>query len=472
MKLVDGSVFNHQEILLIEDPSIANRIISELSNTDFNALSKIGPSGREDWMTNPAVLAMAMRLGKVFLVQNSKNNVHKAALTFQESTSSEVEVFDGSTDAFHKNFKLNSELADTVKFSLKHLFKNATEPVNARDSSASISEEGADSQSSSQTDDSEIEYNKGLGKKADKQKTESDSSSESDLGTDVAPATKTEEEKPEDERKCETCGKPYDENCPGSNDEIKFDFDVKGSGSKLTKSIAIANYGGDITTHPWHYKTIRSSLEAHHLIVSQVMTNSPDVKQAAQKFGYNINHEMNGVMLPFYMELACHLTVPMHRSNHNATFTDTAYVAKDKQDSSLKFDKVKNKDRNKEGGEVFMPYPQAVAKKVRSLLKDSKNNEECQFENGENIFIEEMESISEEILDYVKTFTWTLTSDGKDYEGGKNGCGNPNASTEQVNNGWAMRNKNGLKCGVRKLNSNHIFQNDKKIQKKDLEIGM
>ena len=117
------------------------------------------------------------------------------------------------------------------------------------------------------------------------------------------------------------------------------------------------------------------------------MTNSPDVKQAAQKFGYNINHENNGVMLPFYMELACHLTVPMHRSNHNATFTDTAYEAKDKQDSSLKFDKVKNKDRNKEGGEVFMPYPQAVAKKVRGIIENSNKKGVCLFENNKNKFI-------------------------------------------------------------------------------------
>ena len=201
------------------------------------------------------------------------------------------------------------------------------------------------------------------------------------------------------------------------------------------------------------------------------MTNSPDVKKAAQKFGYNINHENNGVMLPFYMELACHLEVPMHRSNHNATVTDSEYEDKDKQDNSLKFDKVKNKDRNNENGEVFMPYPQAVMKKVRGLLEKTEQKQECQFENNENIFVDEMDSISDEILENIADFIWTLTSDGKDYKNGNNGCGNPNASDTQVNNAWSMGKKSGVKCAVRSSNSSHIFPNQKIIEKQELIIG-
>ncbi|MCJ8313758.1 MAG: AHH domain-containing protein [Saccharospirillaceae bacterium] len=489
MKLVDGSVFNHQEILLIEDPSIAIRIISELSSTDFNALSKIGPSGREDWMTNPAVLAMAMRLGKVFLVQNSKNNVHKAALTFQEATSSVVEVFDGSTDAFHKNFKLNSELADTVKFSLKHLFKNATEPVNARDASASIGEEGANSQSSSQADDSEVEYNKGLGEKEDKQKTGSNSgsSSETDLGTDVAPATKTEEEKPkEDDKKCETCGKAYDENCPGSNPELKVEpARVVGKGKKLGINIMENMISKEIqeslpeeewvTKHPWYYiGTSQRSIEAHHLIVSNVMKNSPEVKNAAERFSYSINHENNGVFLPYYMDLACYLEVPMHRSRHDNTVTDEVFEGKDKQNALLKYSKIKSKAKNMQDDEVFMPYPQAVAKLVRGILKDAKNKKSCLFENGKNKFIPKMDQRSNEIFEKIKSFVWTLTSDGKDYEPKNDiGCGNSNASSQEAMGVWNLKDKKGHNCAVKKSKNDHKFElpDNKIIIKRNLEIG-
>jgi len=82
-----------------------------------------------------------------------------------------------------------------------------------------------------------------------------------------------------------------------------------------------------------------------------------------------------------------------------------------------------------------------------------------------------MDSISGEVLENIYGFDWTLTSDGDDYSAGNNGCGNPDASSTVVNNGWSMGKKTGKKCAVRVKNLSHIFPNQKIIEKQELEIG-
>ena len=87
MKLVDSSAFNNQEVLLIEDPSIAIDVLSDLTSTEYASMSKLGPPGsQESWMTNRAFLEIAIKMGKVFLVQDSKAKVNKAAITFKEAS--------------------------------------------------------------------------------------------------------------------------------------------------------------------------------------------------------------------------------------------------------------------------------------------------------------------------------------------------------------------------------------------------
>ncbi|NRB77123.1 MAG: AHH domain-containing protein, partial [Saccharospirillaceae bacterium] len=328
------------------------------------------------------------------------------------------------------------------------------------------------------------EYNKGLGKKADKQKTGSDSSSSSssDLGTDVAPVAtsrqETEEEKPkeEDERKCETCGKAYNEKCdPKNKDGKPLDFDDEGTGAKLTAEINKKQGYASMEEHPWYYVagdrknknfkpggkefTINSSLQAHHLIVTNVIKMSPDIKSAAKKFGYNINSKNNGVMLPSKMELACHLGVPLHNTKHDNTVTTTKYVGQDKNDPVYGFKAVENRERNKSGGDMFMPYPAAVAKLVRGILENSTKNDECLYEAAVNQFIIEMNERSKEILINISDFSWTITPDGKDYEIGENGCGMHDSQNHKFifNKIMNKNDKTKEQCSLRALKKSHQF---------------
>ena len=82
-----------------------------------------------------------------------------------------------------------------------------------------------------------------------------------------------------------------------------------------------------------------------------------------------------------------------------------------------------------------------------------------------------MDEKSIKILLNIETFIWTLTSDGKDYIKDGLGCGNPNSSSEEVNNAWSMGKKKGHNCAVRLSNGKHIFPNSKEVNKISLKIG-
>jgi hypothetical protein len=229
---------------------------------------------------------------------------------------------------------------------------------------------------------------------------------------------KKEEVKKKDKKKCSVCLKAYNAKCPNANPKVKYPSETEGSGSALTKQI-LANRDNDyskIEDHPWYFQRKqgsknRRSIEAHHIIVSETMSN-PDFKEMCEDFGYNINSYKNGVMLPYYMDLACHLGVALHRGGHDAG-----------------------------QGDPNLSYPRSVKKKVKSLYEAIDDGELCQVNGVSKEFKKEMNKISDDIFKKIRSFEWTITSDGFDYDNKKSkiGCGN------QQN----INDKDGSLCEIR-----------------------
>ncbi|NRB42421.1 MAG: DUF4150 domain-containing protein [Pseudomonadales bacterium] len=178
--------------------------------------------------------------------------------------------------------------------------------------------------------------------------------------------------------KCEFCGE--DEHTFSSKKGTN-----NGSGTLLANSIFKGSKKQD---HPWY--SGGWSLEAHHIICSESM-DSDDWYEFSRNFGYSINHENNGVMLPGQMDLACQLHVPVHRGNHSKGWAD----------------------------DVHLPYPKAVKKKLRDIRAAAEQGEYC---SDPEAMAEELDDISEDILLKISSFTWTISTDGKDYMQGGQGC--------------------------------------------------
>jgi uncharacterized Zn-binding protein involved in type VI secretion len=165
-----------------------------------------------------------------------------------------------------------------------------------------------------------------------------------------------------------------------------------GNGQALRKNI-IKN----IKDHPWYTKS--NSLEAHHLICSESM-DSDNWYQYCMDFGYDINHKNNGVMLPYYMDLACQLGVPIHRSNHSA------------------------------GRAEGLSYPDKIKLDLAKILNKIEAGNYCDDPKG---LIEDLNDYSELIIGKVDKFKWTITGDGKDYKQGNNGCAGVTSITDKPN---------------------------------------
>jgi len=197
-------------------------------------------------------------------------------------------------------------------------------------------------------------------------------------------------------------------------DEDKHDFAKKrgnnsGSGLLLANRIFKA-LNMDKEDHPWFTKPF--SLQAHHLICSEAM-DSDEWWDYCIQFGYDINHENNGVMLPGLLELACQIGVALHRGNHSKGWTD----------------------------DLHLPYPDAVKKKLDSIMQDIDEGAFCERPSG---VIKMLDNLSREILEKVDAFSWTLTADGKDYQTGKNGCAGVTSLTDKPNRPCNHDRKHGL----------------------------
>lgn len=69
--------------------------------------------------------------------------------------------------------------------------------------------------------------------------------------------------------------------------------------------------------------------------------------------------------------------------------------------------------------DLHLPYPDAVKIKIKSVKDAIRKGEFCDKPEG---VVKELDTISREILANIDDFTWTLTSDGKDYRRGDKGC--------------------------------------------------
>lgn len=197
--------------------------------------------------------------------------------------------------------------------------------------------------------------------------------------------------------KCKFCKKDEHDYAdkPGSS---------QGSGPKLRRSII-----KKVKTHGW-YSGWRS-LQAHHLICSESM-NDDDWYKYCQLFGYNINHKKNGVMLPFNMRLACQLHVPLHRGNHSA------------------------------GTAGSLSYPDAIKDELQKIKAEIQSGKYC---SNPDALVEKLNNLSKMIIKKIDKFRWTITSDGKDYKAGGNGCADVKSITKKPNQACSCNRQHSLK---------------------------
>jgi len=189
----------------------------------------------------------------------------------------------------------------------------------------------------------------------------------------------------EEVEKCPYCGKAEHDFAKNWGTHI-------GNGQALRKNII-----DPIDKHPWYIGA--NSLQAHHLICSESMDDD-DWSEYCRIFGYSINHENNGVMLPYAMALACQLHVALHRSNHSKGMADG------------------------------VPYPRNIKNKLNTIKKDIEAGKFC---DNPRALVDTLDRFSARIIKKIDTFKWTLTGDGKDYAVGNNGCAGVSSMTKKPN---------------------------------------
>ena len=256
--------------------------------------------------------------------------------------------------------------------------------------------------------------------------------------TEKTDKPKEDKLKEKDKKKCKTCKKDYNAKCPLCNSKRAKKGDVIGDSTALEENI-FEYRKIKLEQHPWYYEgklkngKSRRSIEAHHLITSEILKNNKDTANTCDKFGYNINHFKNGVMLPYYMDLACLLAVPLHRGGHSA------------------------------GTAGRKKYPQSIKEKVEAITELAELGDFCKskIKSPSNIFIKKMDNLSSTIFKKIKNFDWTITSDGINYKKGNSGCGNAKNIGERKG-----------KCKNRGSGSTHKIKNfhDKTINIKIIEL--
>lgn len=194
---------------------------------------------------------------------------------------------------------------------------------------------------------------------------------------------------------CDRCKKEH------SVREEGKDGDPVGSGSKLGRRLKR-------TKSSEHYvltvKNLKSgefrrigSLQAHHLVLSSTCNNDKKLSDTVRKYGYDINHAKNGVLLPGLMDLACHQKKPVHNTNH-----DGGEAVADSTN-------------------VYTSYTTVVKTKAIKIINKYAKNKICESDDG---LINDLNALSTEIRNKILSFAWTISEDGRDYAPGNvTGCG-------------------------------------------------
>jgi hypothetical protein len=107
-------------------------------------------------------------------------------------------------------------------------------------------------------------------------------------------------------------------------------------------------------------------------------------------FGYDINNATNGLLLPTRMDAACQLTVARHAGNHDDTI-----------------------------GDGDLSYIDTIKAELRQIAQEAQAGIYCRQRNP---LTWRLHILSRKAAVRIRTFTWTVTSDGLDYQPGGIGC--------------------------------------------------
>lgn len=202
-------------------------------------------------------------------------------------------------------------------------------------------------------------------------------------------------------------------------------------GSHLGNSTTLCdNILGDagVETHPWY--TGPSTLAAHHLICSEAMERSEDWARACWYFGYDINRPQNGVFLPMVPAVACELHVPLHVGNHRAGL----------------------------GSDPDSRYPAAVKQLLEAYVRGVADGKYCP--NPVDL-TDDLDEVSDDILGFIASGDWTLTSDGRDYLPGGVGCSGVTS----------IRNKDRVPCPEKRRHGHRHPTTKKLLPRRVLRVG-
>lgn len=166
--------------------------------------------------------------------------------------------------------------------------------------------------------------------------------------------------------------------------------------------------------HPWYVR--ENSLQGHHLIDCEALADEDHWAVYCRSFGYDINDVNNGVILTSLPELACALSIPLHRGNHNYA------PVYDKNGDKVR--RLKTPDARREKSpppfdEVYLCYPEAVRDRIKTVQSSSSKGHYCDDPSN---FIKDMHKASRDILQKLASFSWTLTRKGRDFRAGGRGC--------------------------------------------------
>ncbi len=171
------------------------------------------------------------------------------------------------------------------------------------------------------------------------------------------------------------------------------------------------------------FNTRRCGIEAHHLICSAHFKDRR-IQKYIYLLGYNVNHYKNGVLLPTLMKVACSFKVPLHKGGHDVAFVLNTEGKEDIVVSVV--DKAQElKDAN---------YAESTKKMLFKVIRDIKRKNLCNIETlrkEAKRFINDMDKASQKVYRLIRTFQWTLTSDGFDYQKGRFGCLDSNKLPEK-----------------------------------------
>lgn len=195
---------------------------------------------------------------------------------------------------------------------------------------------------------------------------------------------------------------PNKEKCGNNKPYHKGGFKRKGcsgyltgntatGGTQIGSNIMVHKYGSPKpNVHPLHFEN--NCIQAHHLICAESM-NNPKWKAFCKMTGYNINCWRNGVYLPNDPKLSCLIGIQCHKGPHE-------------------------KGRGLPGITTYQPYKTYVDS-VKSLINEISeyNKKGCEKSTAEDV-IQDLNDISEIIMNHIKNFEWTIAWDSFNYDRG------------------------------------------------------